>query len=293
MSAVSEAGSQRMTLGALAQRYGFDPEPDTIANVTVTSLADDVESVKPGALFIARTPADIAALPRAAQAGAYAALLPHSARGRAGEYADLPLLFGSMDDHRLGELASVMAGAPSNALAVFAVAGDDDATVSRDVEALGDLLHMLGNPVAVISADGSRSMERPLDLTYPLGVLDVQRALAVCAEDGVAAAIVALDSRTIAESGLESVVMDVLGTEDSAGRRMTLDDLHQRYGFAVDADMRLTVPTSESRQLSLEASMATGQGVSEPLALSIAMVLAAGVRRSNVRSALRVSKELR
>ncbi|OZG67381.1 hypothetical protein [Bifidobacterium eulemuris] len=293
MSAVSEAGSQRLTLGGLAQRYGLDMEPGFIANVTITSIADDVDSLSPGALFIARTPSAIAALPRAAQAGAYAALLPRSARGRAEtEGGELPLLFGSLDERRLGDLASAIAGNPSNSMAVFAVAGDDRSAIEADVAALFDLLHLLGNPVAVISADGSRSMERSLELSYPLGVLDVQRVLSVCAEDGVAAVIIALDAHTIAEAGLESVTMDVLGIERNTGHA-SVEGLRSRYGFAVDEDMRLTTPTSEARQLSLESAMSSAEGISEPLALAISMVLAAGVRRNNVRSALRVSRELR
>ncbi|OZG63510.1 UDP-N-acetylmuramyl peptide synthase [Bifidobacterium lemurum] len=293
MSAVSEAGSQRLTLGGLAQRYGLDMEPGFIANVTVTSIADDVDSLSPGALYIARTPSAIASLPHAAQAGAYAALLPRSARGRSEtEGGDLPLLFGTLDERRLGDLASAIAGNPSNSMAVFAIAGEDRHAIAADVAALSDLLHLLGNPVAVISADGSRSMERALDLSYPLGVLDMQRVLSVCAEDGVAAVIIALDPRTVAESGLESVTMDVLGVERASGQT-SIEGLRSQYGFVVDEDMRLATPTSEARQLSLEAAMSNGRGVGEPLALAISMVLDAGVRRNNVRSALRVSRELR
>lgn len=54
---------------------------------------------------------------------------------------------------------------------------------------------MLGNPVGVISAGNSQSLERFLDLNYPLSILDVQRTMAVCAEDGAAAVILALSEK--------------------------------------------------------------------------------------------------
>ncbi|MDB0630316.1 UDP-N-acetylmuramyl peptide synthase, partial [Bifidobacterium adolescentis] len=61
MSAVSESMNRRMTLGLLASRYGFDLDPTSAAEVTITSIADDVESVRPGALFVPS--ADVATKP--------------------------------------------------------------------------------------------------------------------------------------------------------------------------------------------------------------------------------------
>ena len=52
MSAVSESMNRRMTLGLLASRYGFDLDPAVATEVTVTSIADDIDSVRPGALFM-------------------------------------------------------------------------------------------------------------------------------------------------------------------------------------------------------------------------------------------------
>lgn len=123
-----------------------------------------------------------------------------------------PLLYGDFDDRVLGDLASGLAGGPSNAMAVFAVTGADEQAVDAGVSQLSEFLHMLGNPVAVITASGSTSMTRTMNLNYPLGILDMQRALSVCAEDGVAAVIIAMDDRTLAEHALESVNVDVLGT---------------------------------------------------------------------------------
>ena len=45
MSAVSESMNRRMTLGLLASRYGFDLDPTFATEVTITSIADDIDSV--------------------------------------------------------------------------------------------------------------------------------------------------------------------------------------------------------------------------------------------------------
>ena len=185
MSAVSESIAQRVTLGMLVERYGFEVDPPFATNVTITSLSDAVDTVIPGSLFICTHEQEPDVL-HAAQAGAYAALLPRASKGQIAN-ADIPLLYGDFDDRVLGDLASGLAGGPSNAMAVFAVTGADEQAVDAGVSQLSEFLHMLGNPVAVITASGSTSMTRTMNLNYPLGILDMQRALSVCAEDGVAA----------------------------------------------------------------------------------------------------------
>ena len=58
MSAVSESMNRRMTLGLLASRYGFDLDPTFATEVTITSIADDIDSVRPGSLFMPSAPVD-------------------------------------------------------------------------------------------------------------------------------------------------------------------------------------------------------------------------------------------
>ena len=63
----------------------------------------------------------------------------------------------------------------------------------------------------------------------------------------------------------------------------------------VYCDNRLTltdvaVRTDETDMMAIQADLGTGP--SRPLSLAIAMVLAAGIRKSSIRSALRVSREL-
>ena len=73
MSAVSESIAQRVTLGMLVERYGFEVDPPFATNVTITSLSDAVDTVIPGSLFICTHEQEPDVL-HAAQAGAYAAL---------------------------------------------------------------------------------------------------------------------------------------------------------------------------------------------------------------------------
>lgn len=249
MSAVSESIAQRMTLGMLAERYGFDIDPEFASNVTITSLSDAVDTISPGAMYICDSN-HLADLPRAEQSGAYAALLPRTCRGRDIQ-SGIPLVFGDCGNHMLGDLASSLAGTPSNAMAVFAVAGDDDDIIHAGVKHLADFLHMLGNPVAVIDSTGSTSMTRSLNLSYPLGILDVQRTLAVCAEDGVAAVIIAMNNATLQREALESVNVDVLGSERVA-QGEDVASLKTRYAFVSDRALALTVPTGESDELAAE-----------------------------------------
>lgn len=288
MSAVSESVSERMTLGMLSEKYGFEIVPEFAANVTITAICDSLDSVSPGSLFICGS--RVSELGHAAQSGAYAALLPRSFRHQCPE-ADIPLLFGEIDDHVLGDMAVTLAGSPTNALAMFAVSGSDDDEVNANVNQLADFLHMLGNPVATISAAGSTSMTRALNLTYPLGVLDTQRTLAVCAEDGVAAVIIAMNPATLTNHALESVNVDVLGIEHVAPGE-DVSALKTRYAFISDRDLVVTTTSRESDELALESPVGYDPVRAGHMSLAISMVLAAGVRKNNVRSALRVANNL-
>ena len=98
---------------------------------------------------------------------------------------------------------------------------------------LADFLHMLGNPVGVISSGNSQSLERYLDLDYPLSILDVQRTMAVCAEDGAAAVILALSDETLKDDALQSVSVDVLGCDDNGLGEAEIVKSVARFGCAV------------------------------------------------------------
>ena len=283
MSAVSESMNRRMTLGLLASRYGFDLDPTFATEVTITSIADDIDSVRPGSLFMPSAPVDVQQLRQAQTLGAYGAVVPHALRGKT-EGIQIPVIYAEPTAPQLGRLASEMA--------VFAVAGNDAQAVDQGVRDLADFLHMLGNPVGVISSGNSQSLERYLDLNYPLSILDVQRTMAVCAEDGAAAVILALSEETLKDDALQSVSVDVLGCGDNGLGEAEIVKSVARFGCTVGKRTHIAVRTQESDALASQAAAAYGQTNSSALSLSISMVLAAGVRKANIKSALRVSRDL-
>lgn len=292
MSVVSEPSAQRVTLGELAKQYGCVLDPEFATNVTVTSLADTVESVIPGGLLVCSGETMFDDARTASRLGAYGVLLPENAQGRLGEL-DIPVLYGDLDDAQFSHMVARIAGNPSQGMAMFAVTGPNAATIEKDVSTLSNFLHMLGNPVATISHAGSASMTRTLDLTYPLNVIDVQQVLSVCAEDGVAAVVIALDKLTLDDAALQSTNIDVIGGEGLT-KSVTVRKLRDKYAFTADAELALTVPSEESEELAQEARDAyDSDDQAKRMSFAVAMVLAAGVRRSNVRSALRMASSLK
>lgn len=334
MSAVSEAVARRMTLGYLADTYGLELDPDFASGVTVTSIADDVDSVAPGSLYVPAQSVDVKRLEEARARGAYAALVPPSMKHEDGP-AQMPLLCARLTSRQLGDIASDIAGTPSNALAIFVVGSDDPKRSERYASCVADFLHMLGNPVGVVKSSGSTSLERELDLTYPLSILDVQQTLSVCAEDGAAAMVFALNDRTLKSDALTSVNVDVIGLDSARDLRQPTpsgtgedsragegseaaspsgqwtsgeepagsagdvrDDLAQArqlgagFGFEVDEQTHVARADAQSDLLAAQAPFASDRDSIRELSLAIAMVMAAGIRRNNIRSALRVSHEL-
>ncbi|MFU0573188.1 UDP-N-acetylmuramyl peptide synthase [Gardnerella greenwoodii] len=309
MNVVDEYSRVRVTLGFAAKNYGFEVVPAFASEVTVTSIAHDVRQVHPGCLFVPLGHVDRRQLEAARDAGAYAALVPPEFRNEAVDLG-IPLLVSSANPVALGKLACDINCDPSSCVATFAVAGDDDDEIHANVLRLADFLHMLGNPVGVISDAGSSSLQRELSLEYPLNIADVQHTLSVCAEDGAAAVVIALNSATLSKNALQSVNIDVLGAEKSQvddDSKSTTDatatattttnisfySLRQRYGFSSRDHSYCVTRSTESDELAQLADEIGGQNIKRHLSLAIAMVLAAGVRRGTIKSALRVSHELR
>lgn len=375
MNAVDEYSRVRVTLGFAAKNYGFEVVPSFAAGVTITSLAHDVRQVRPGCLFVPIGRVDRRQLEAARDAGAYAALVTPEFRNDASSLG-MPLLVSSPNPVALGKLACDINADPSSCVATFAIAGDDDDEINANVLRLADFLHMLGNPVGVISSQGSTSLQRELSLQYPLNIADVQHTLAVCAEDGAAAVVMALNSETFSKNALQSVNIDVLGvekTEDTnnpesertmefvrtnkaesasesakestnklgsnptnpanptnsanpanpadiaisataesstkpetmsvtaaaslfdslPAQNLSFYSLRQRYGFCSREHSYCVLRSAESDELAQLADQIGGKDIKRHLSLAIAMVLAAGVRRGTIKSALRVSHELR
>lgn len=293
MSAISESVSQRLTLQMLVDRYGFALQPSFAGDVTITALANDVASVTPGTLFIPNHRIDMGRLSLAIQRGAYAVMLPTSMRADISE-CDVPILFADPTREQLGQLASLIAGNPAESLAVFAIAGSDSTQIGKDVAMLAQFLHMLGNPVGVVCAKDDNDLDQFVQLEYPVDVFAMQRVLSVCVEDGASAIILALDEETLTAGALESVSVDVLGfdsdTHDTSAMSAIIDDTQLRYGYQLREDAAIAIRTDETDTMAVQADF--GPDCARPLSLAISCVLAAGVRKANIRSALRVSKEL-
>jgi len=104
--------------------------------------------------------------------------------------------------------------------------------------------------------------------------------------------ILALDEETLREDALQSVSVDVLACDDNGLSDAEVAKLVAKFGCAVGKQTRIAGRTQESDLLAAQAATAYGQTDSRSLSLSIAMVLAAGVRKANIKSALRVSRDL-
>lgn len=111
MSAVSESMNRRMTLGLLASRYGFDLDPAFATEVTVTSIADDIDSVRPGALFMPSMQVDEQQLRQVQALGAYGAVVPHALRGKT-DGVQIPLIYAEPTEQQLGKLGQRDGGQP-------------------------------------------------------------------------------------------------------------------------------------------------------------------------------------
>ena len=322
MSTVGGSAAHRITLGYLAERYGLSLLPTFASNVTITSLADDLDSITPGALFIATADADADLLERSELRGAYAVLLPPTQREQTSD-PQFPILFGQPDAAQLGALAADIAGSPSQTLAMFAVCSTDDGVSCDNSIVLRDFLHILGNPVALISSEDSSSLDRELHASYPLGILDVQHFLSLAAEDGASAVVISLDRDSLADGAVNGVGIDVLGVAESrlddahtnaqtdtaaktngkadashAGRQS--NDLHaiaeqaaQRFGLVLDNETHVVGRTSESDTLAEHSSLEFDDVRLHQLSLAISMAMAAGVRRNTIRNALRLSRGMR
>lgn len=291
MSTVSEPSAQRVTLGELASQYHYDLEPSFASKVTITSLSDDIDSVIPGGLVVCAGETAVQDAARASRLGAYAVLVPASLKGQL-DNLDIPVMYGDCDAKALGDLTAKIAGYPSQTMAMFAVTGSDRATIEENVATLSQFLHMLGNPVATISASGSSSMTRTLNLDYPLGAIDVQQVLSVCAEDGVAAVVIALDSATLEEGALRSTNIDVLGSPKKITAK-SVSKVSSQFEF-VSQELKTAHPDDDSRQLAQEArDVVDDEKRLDNISFAIAMVLAAGVRKANVRSALCMASSLK
>lgn len=291
MSALSEANTERLTVGVLRERYGLQTDDRYGNAVTITSLADDVQSVTPGALFMptAGEMDDPDILLQAERRGAYAVLLPLGAQPLNPKIG-IPVLYGDLDMAQRGRMASDIAGSPSESIIVFVVAGEGAVEYVRQ---LASLLHMLGNPVGLVGYRHSFSLDRQLVENYPLGELDLQRILSVFVEDGASAAVIGADEETLRAGALASVSIDVCAVaEDDYGLQPSVKDTLGHYGAVLVDRTRLAHCTAETDELARAYDPAADEVGMRRLSLCLAMLMKVGVRRNNLKKALNVFREM-
>lgn len=301
MSALIESTAEHTTLGDLKDLYAFDIGAGQVAPVTVTSLTDSIATVSPGALYIVRPPTriDEDLIAAAADRGAYAVLLPTSYKGAIDQAdADIPVVFGDITPLQTARLAARMAGRPADDLAMFVVCGRDATLAAR---ALADLLHILGNPVGLISHNHTYYLERLAAPSYPLDGMQVETILAGALEDGATSVVIDATPATIADDALGGVSVDVCGLMDygSDGLDPNLD-VHanmaatlQRCAPTITDSTLVATRTVDSDEIAAQ-NVHEGDPYTVPqLSMGIAMVMQAGIRKGSIRNALRIAREMR
>lgn len=294
MSALSEAGTEHLTVSELRESYGLISSVPFSGAITITSLADDLDSISPGALYMpADSDIDEDVVLKAERRGAYVVLLPLEARDH-DLPGNIPVLYGDLSAAEKGALAARIAGHPSHSVAVFLVMGEH---CREQIAVLANLLHVIGNPVGQIGFEQSLSLERHLAEEYPLSELDIQRMLSVFIEDGASAVVIGADKESLKSGALESVVVDVCAICDDAVEEdeghSSLKAMMDYYGAVLRERTHLAHRSGETDEMAHHFDPAADPAAIRRLSLALAMVMKAGVRKSNIKSALRVSKEMK
>lgn len=87
--------------------------------------------------------------------------------------------------------------------------------------------------------------------------------------------------------------VDVLGCDDKGlSEAEIVKSVARRFGCTVGKQTHIAGRTQELMRSQRKRRRHTGRRTAAALSLSIAMVLAAGVRKANIKSALRVSGDL-
>lgn len=346
MSSVNEAVNEHLTIGDIRRRYGINISVPYADTVTVTSIADALEDITPGALYVSSsTQYNPRIVHAAAKRGAYAIAFMITDEEEAHKIpldSEIPVLFAQLDNHIRARIAADLTGHPSKALAVFAVQGKRAVSVMRE---LYDLLHYLGNPLGVIDYRGGVSLDRELWLKTPLSPLDVQRMLYAMAEDGATSVIIHIDGAVLETDALSEVDIDVYNNSDKAvlnvpqleimhdsnvkhntrSRRANVNELRRQaqldvepYGAQVSQQTACVEISDEAHEIVAEvvkglrrASLGGLQAQTNvrdfanasalsmtnidllDMATAVSMVLEAGVKRTNVKSALRMAYEMK
>ncbi|HYJ67092.1 MAG TPA: UDP-N-acetylmuramoyl-L-alanyl-D-glutamate--2,6-diaminopimelate ligase [Nocardioidaceae bacterium] len=196
-----------VALATVASVVGADAvEGDvTVSGVTLRSQSvrpDDLYAALPGArTHGARYAAD------AADRGAVAFLTDPTGAGTCRE-TGRPVLVVEGPRDRLGEVASVVYGSPSDRIATLGVTGTQGKTTVTFLTEAG--LRGVGATAAVVGTTGTRIAGRPVKstLTTPEAP-DLHALLAVMVEQGVDACAMEVSSHALIQGRVDGVVFDV------------------------------------------------------------------------------------
>lgn len=252
MSLLCAASDVRITLGDLKNAFQLQVSPSYSDDVTLTSLSDSLQSVTTGSLYMPSFEecgkANVCDIVGSAEKrGAYAALLPASLKEEeTSQSFGIPVLFGDLDIDKIGSLIAGFAGHPADSMAVFAVCGSG---ATEAVMRIASLLHVLGNPTGVISASKSCSIDRDLNLSFPLTIADVYQTLSVLSEDGLSSVVICMDDETLTHTALTGVGIDVVGLTGEIPDYLCASeccDSSERIDSAQRSDSALSAPEQSS-----------------------------------------------
>lgn len=292
MSYANESRITSVTIQQLRESYGIEVHHNDCGPVTITSLATSLEEVTQGSLYIPSEQA-IASDPsciQATQRGAYAVLVRRDMPIDVAQVS-IPVLYGTLSEQELGAIAALLHHHPAQNIAIFAIIGQHTA---RYAQQLAYILHILGNPVGVICESAVKSLDSDVHMAMPMNAIDVQRMLGVIVEDGAAAAVIGVDQQTLQRGALATVGLDIcaLIQDDHKLGSTGINETAAYYGAVISEQIAIATPNADSDEL---ARVLKPHGETQELAVlstCIAMVMAAGVRKNNIRSALKVAKEM-
>jgi hypothetical protein len=306
MSGLGDVPFRRVTLDYLKKNLSARLDEPFVGLVTLTSLATDLESVSPGSLYVPLDDErDTASVHEAANRGAYAALLPeNSSEHPSTKQMGIPILYARSIAKKLGPLASYMEGDPSESLAIFVVfgkSGTEPGSAEAVASKLATLLHMLGNPVGLVSKEKSYSLNRGLNLHFPLNSVQLQHVESLVLEDGAAALVIAADAASLGSMALSGTQIDVYsqtsengdGEEDAqdSERTVAMDSqgAARFYGATFERQTHRVVGGMFDSDLARLGSLIPMTDRSS--VLSISMALAAGITIESIQQAVKVSEE--
>lgn len=317
MAILSNDRNHHLTIDYLQRTFNaITTEPFT-SSVTFTSVATSLKNVSPGSLFAPLDPQEHneTVYRQAMFRGAYGILLEntHHFATRSDQnqpqypqhHIGIPVILMRDVAKNIGLICSFLEQDPSLKVAMFICFGIE---VKDVAEKLASLLHMLGNPVGLISQSGqSYSVNRHLNLSFPLDSSALQETESIIAEDGAAALVIAANDKTLLPWALSGTQVDIC-----CGYRALLDtdqpvekshfqssvisvQSHSLFGAVFDNETRIIGDHSPYDVLVgsdifnyLIDVIPLGDAATR---IAISMVLAAGITPESIKKAVSVSQE--